>query len=118
MSLRRRDILLFRIAPTGRRSADLSCRQLYLRAVDAKCGASEEEAAAYEPWMGEPPLVRHHETPEQLIRNLSRELEECRVLRVVDAEWLTTTELRDGVDALVRAVRARGGEVSFERSSE
>jgi len=68
--------------------------------------------------MGEPPLVRERETPQQLIRNLSRELEECRLLRVVDAEWLSTAELRAGVDALVDAVRARGGEVLFERSSE
>ena len=74
------------------------------------------DATAHEQWMGEPPLVREHETPQQLICRLSLELQECRVLRVVDAEWLSTAELRDGVDALVDAVRARGGEVLFERS--
>src|SRR6478735_11892851 len=114
--MRRRDVLLFRIAPAGGPVADLSCRQLYLRTVNAQCGASEEDANAHEPWMGEPPLVREHETPEQLISSLRLKLQECRVLRVVDAEWLSTAELRDGVDALADAVRARGGEVLFERS--
>jgi hypothetical protein len=117
VSMRRRDVLLFRVAPAGGRIADLSCRQLYLRTVDAQCGASAEDAGAHEQWMGEPPLVRDRETPQQLIRNLGRTLQECRVLRVVDAEWLTA-DLRDGVDALVEGVRARGGEVLFERSTE
>lgn len=114
--MRRRDILLFRIAPTGGRTAELSCRQLYLRAVDAQCGASDEEAAAHEPWMGEPPLVRERATPQELIRNLSHELQDCRLLRVIDTEWLSTADLRAGVDSLMAAVRARGGEVLFERS--
>ena len=115
--MRRRDVLLFRIAPVGGRTADLSCRQLYLRTVDAQCGASDEEAATHEPWMGEPPLVREHATPQELIRNLIHDLQDCRVLRVIDVEWLGTADLRAGVDALVEAVRTRGGEVVFERSA-
>jgi hypothetical protein len=83
MSLRRRDVLLFRIAPTGGRSRS-SCRQCRLRTVDAQCGVSEEKLLTMN-HRYEPPLVRERETPEQLIRNLNRELGECRMLRVVDA---------------------------------
>lgn len=64
--------------------------------------------------MGEPPLVREHPSPRELLHNLDRDLKECDLLRVLDAEWLTTTDLRSGVDALVEAIRARGGEVLFE----
>ena len=105
--------MLFRVAPTGARTADLLCRQLYLRTVDAQCGASIQEAAAHEPWMGEPAAVfaRPETSP---LREIEDHLKHIDVLRVVEGEWLASTTLGAQIEPLLAAFRARGGRVELD----
>lgn len=111
--MNRRDFFLLRTEPRGR-VADLSCKRLYMRCLDAQVtgGERDESADSSEPsqWGGEPPARFLERAPRQLFEELDRELREVEVLRVVDSQWLVG-DLRRDFDNLMALFRARGGRV-------
>ena len=117
--MKRRDFLLLRVDPrtdeAAPREFELSCRQLYIRWLDADDAGSEpmRSAEPAEPsmWGGEPPAVLDLPTREQILEDLERELRGVDVVRVVDTQWLVG-DLKQEVERRIDTFRARGGRVS------
>ncbi|HJN43528.1 MAG: hypothetical protein QGI10_07120 [Vicinamibacterales bacterium] len=113
--MKRRDLLLLRTAEHDR-VVELSCERLFMRYNDARAIGGQlggAEGAGDAPWDGEPPTDIEERTCEELFQDLDRELRGADVLRVLDRNWLVGEELRQEVDALLAAFRARGGRVEF-----
>jgi hypothetical protein len=92
-----------------KRVVGLSCERLYMRWVDATTHAAH--AHAPDELFGEPPTKVAAETTDDLFAELDRELATADVLRITDEAWLRTPELRERVEAGVRAFERRGGRV-------
>ena len=107
--MNRRDFLLFKTVG-ARRVAELSCERLYMRVVETqRVSASSDESS--EGWGREPPAVFDALTADRLFADLERELRGVDVVRVVDRSWLAASDLKPRLEALLDAVRARGGRV-------
>ena|SRR5713226_7061091 len=116
--MNRRDFLCLRATPRGR-TLDLSCRGLYMRYLDSEVLAASASAASafdHEPWMGEPPTSFTPRTAEALLSQIEADLRDVDVLRVIDDEWLAATGLRERIEPVFAAFRARGGRVEFATS--
>lgn len=104
----RRDFLRLRRTERGR-VAEVSCHALFMRCADA--GLEPPDADAWEPWMGEPPLVVARLSVDEVLASLERDLHDAQVLRLHEAQWLESMDgaatMRDIVDRFV----ARGGAV-------
>jgi hypothetical protein len=116
--MNRRDFLSLRVSrevPT----LELSCHHLYMRCLDAlesSGGAAASEASVHEPWMGEPPSVFALPTADDLLRQVEEDLRQVQRLRVLDSEWLESTELGARIAPVLASFRARGGQVEFLKS--
>ena len=104
----RRDFLRLRRTERGR-VAEVSCHALFMRCADASLEAPD--AAAWEPWMGEPPLMVARPSVAEVLSSLERDLHDAQVLRLFEPQWLESMDgaatVRDIVDRFV----ARGGTV-------
>jgi hypothetical protein len=99
------------------RMLDLSCERLYLRWVDAQgrmIGRADEDATLEG---GEPPMRIAAETPEELLGELARRLDDADIVRIRDARWLSDEGLRGRVEAILHAFERRGGRVERGRSA-
>jgi hypothetical protein len=116
MNVNRRDFLLLRRknhnVAANIRTFDLSCKLLFMRWVDAEATGLQGKEPAGPPslWGGEPPARFAEATRQQLLQQLERELRDVDVLRVTDSEWLVG-DLRQEVETLMNAFRARGGRI-------
>ena len=124
--MNRRDFLALRVTPQGK-TLELSCHGLYMRSLDvqsleAPAGSAPDEQPAHftvfdhEPWMGEPPVSFAVPTADDLLAQLSIELAAVQRLRLLEPEWLDSTDLGHRLTPLLAAFRARGGEVMLEQS--
>jgi hypothetical protein len=107
--MHRRDFLLFR-TERARRVVELSCRRLFLRALEAE---ATRQATVADPLNveDEPPAVFDGPGVRDILRTIAADLASDDVLRLVGRVWLGDGELGDEVDALVAGHRLRGGEV-------
>ena len=105
--MKRRDFLFFKPEP-ARRIAELSCERLYMRVVDTQLVSAQ---AGDEPGEGEPPAVFETRTTEQVFADLERDLRGVDLVRVVDAEWLTSPDLKGRLESVLTAFRAAGGRI-------
>ena len=115
--MNRRDFLSLSTRDS-KRILDLSCERLYMRYVDASAGIgrpAESRALDRNPraWEGEPPNEIETPTAIELFETLERELADADVLRVRDADWLSSEAFGQEVEARVEAFRRRGGQVEF-----
>ena len=111
--MHRRDFLRMRIAPEGR-TLELSCRELYLRIVNAEfLAVSASEADDVQ--AGEPAASHDYVSIDAVVTEVEGRLREADVVRLIDDEWMASTELRQRVDPLLSAFRARGGSVISAR---
>ena len=113
--MNRRDFLRLRMTSSGR-TLELSCRSLYMWCLDSESPARQASGASsddHQPWMGEPPAVFGQPSAENLLRQVEDDLRQVDVLRVLDGEWLTSTDLGDRIEPVLAAFRARGGRVEF-----
>lgn len=107
--MNRRDFLLFRTE--GRtKTVELSCERLYMLYVDTRNAPGPEPADAYD---GEPPARFEMRSARQLFDDVGRDLSDVDILRLTHIEWLADAEFRSEVDALIAAVRTRGGQVEL-----
>jgi hypothetical protein len=107
--MNRRDFLLFRTE--GRtKTVELSCERLYMLYVDTRNAPGLEPADAYD---GEPPARFEMRTARQLFEDVGGDLSDVDILRLTHIEWLADAEFRSEVDALIAAVRTRGGQVEL-----
>src|SRR5262245_32244785 len=107
--MNRRDFLRFRT--DGRtKAAELSCERLYMLYVDTR---NTPEAEPPEEYDGEPPARFEIRSARQLFDDILRDLDGVDVLRVLHAEWLADAEFKREVDALIAAVKSRGGRVEL-----
>ena len=113
--MNRRDFLLLRTVASSR-VAELSCERLYMRQFDIRLTGRrpEVDVPGGDASAGEPPAVFDQRTTRQLFDNLERDLEGVDVLRVVDARWLASDDLRREFEALLASFRSRGGRVEFD----
>lgn len=114
-SMNRRDFLRLRTTLRGR-TLELSCRQLYMRFVDAQVARGDESrvsAEHHDVWMGEPAAAFTRRAPDALVQSLAEELRAVDVLRISDIEWLAATDLRTELEPLLAAFRARGGVLEY-----
>ncbi|MBI3493170.1 MAG: hypothetical protein HY047_15530 [Acidobacteria bacterium] len=81
--MNRRDFLLLK-TEAGKRSADLSCEQLYMRYVDAQADG----------------------TTAQLFEQLSRDLRDVASVRLTDTAWLSCEDLKRRLDSVLAAHRS------------
>ena len=107
----RRDFLRLRTTERGR-LLDVSCRTLFMRCADA--AIVREDVAEWDPRMGEPPLIIHRRSADDLLEAFEQDLRDVRVLRLLDAEWLDSLAGAPRIEAAIRAFRARGGVVEAE----
>jgi hypothetical protein len=105
----RREFLLFKKV-RGRHVAELSCERLFMRVVDSQLMRGSN-AGSNDPSAGEPPRVVDEITTHELFAGLERELRGVDIVRVVDAAWLTSAELRQRLDSVLDEFRAGGGRV-------
>jgi hypothetical protein len=108
----RREFLLFKKV-RGQRVAELSCERLFMRVVDSQLMRGSNVGSG-DPWVGEPPRVVDEITTDELFADLERELRGVDVVRVVDAEWLTSAELRQRLNSVLDGFRAGGGQTIGE----
>jgi len=107
--MNRRDFLLFRTE--GRtKTVELSCERLYMLYVDTHNAPGPEPADAYD---GEPPARFAMRSARELFEDVGRDLRDVDILRLTHIEWLADAEFRSEVDALIAAVRTRGGQVEL-----
>ena len=108
--MNRREFLLFKKV-RGQRVAELSCERLFMRVVDSQLtpGLAADSDG---PWVGEPPRVVHEITTDELFADLERQLRGVDVVRVVDAAWLTSADLRQRLNSVLDGFRASGGQVA------
>ena len=93
--MNRRDFLRLRVTPAGT-TLEVSCRTLYMRAVDASFDDN-------------PPFA-------EVIERVDEELRRTDAVRLLDSEWLATPRLQAWVEPLLSAFRARGGLVDRAES--
>lgn len=113
--MNRRDFLSFRVTQQGP-TLELSCHGLYMRCLDAQSCAAVD-AVGGEDWQcltGEPPAQLLMPSTDELFSALDHELHQVGRLRVMESEWLASTNLGDRVEPLLAAFRARGGRVDFQ----
>ena len=120
--MNRRDFLSLSTRDS-KRILELSCERLYMRYVDARSGIGRAgEPQAFDtnrrPWEGEPPLKIETPTTRELFAALERELAGADVLRVREADWLSSEEFGREVEAHVEAFRRRGGRVEFADAAQ
>lgn len=115
-TVHRRDLLLLR-AGSAERCMDLSCQALYMLHIDLMRtqggGAPVDQAHYEEPWLGEPPSVAASRSLGELFSELSRQLEDVDVLRVIDCTWIADESLTRELKKLVATVVTRGARVEF-----
>ena len=109
--LSRRDFLRLRTTERGT-LLEVSCRALFMRCADATI--VHEDVVEWEPRMGEPPLVIHRRSSDDLLEAFEQDLRDARVLRLLDAEWLASIEGAPRIEAAISAFRDRGGVVEIE----
>src|SRR5262245_39406967 len=109
--LGRRDFLRLRATERGR-LLEVSCRTLLMRCAGATI--VHEDVVEWEPWMGEPALVIHRRSADDLLEAFEQDLRDVRVLRLLDAEWLDGIDGAPRIEAAISAFRARGGVVEME----
>ena len=90
--------------------AELSCERLFMRVVDSQMVRGSNVGSDDTP-AGEPPRVVDEITTHELFADLERELRGVDAVRVVDAAWLTSAELRQRLDSVLDEFRAGGGRV-------
>jgi hypothetical protein len=105
----RRDFLLFR-TEGHTKTVELSCERLYMLFVDTRNAPGPEPA---DPYDGEPPARFEMRSAGELFEDLGRDLGDVDILRLTHTDWLADLEFKRAVDALVAAVRARGGQVEL-----
>ena len=109
--MNRRDFLLFR-TEEGARVVELSCRRLALRDLEWRLTASGPAADTPDDITeGEPPAAFDTQSVDQALDALARNLTPRDVLRLVDAEWVPSDDLRGRIEAIVSNHRTRGGRV-------
>lgn len=115
--MNRRDFLSLRVTREGK-MLELSCHALYMRCLDTRTGESAVDRATFdhEPWMGEPPASFTWPTTDDLLAQVSTDLEGVQRVRLLEPEWLASTDLGHRLTPILAAFRARGGEVMFEQS--
>lgn len=104
----RRDFLRLRHTERGR-VAEVSCHALFMRCADASLDTPE--TAAWEPWMGEPPLVVARPSVDELLASLERDLHDAQVLRLHEPQWLESMDGAATVREVIDRFVARGGVV-------
>jgi len=109
----RREFLLFKKV-RGQRVAELSCERLFMRVVDSQLMRGSSVSSDDRPWVGEPPRVVDEITTDELFADLERGLRGVDVVRVVDAAWLTSAELRKRLNSVLDGFRAGGGQTIGE----
>jgi hypothetical protein len=109
--MNRRDFLFLRSTPRGR-VLELSCKVLYMRALNAGAGVKSpaDRVFEHEPWMGEPP-TDFETTGVEWLHQIEDELCNVDVLRLLDEEWLASTGISEQLEPLLTAFRNRGGRV-------
>lgn len=114
--MNRRDFMLFR---RGNREpiAEISCRDLHLHIVDSEIAFDRAAADAWEPWMGEPPLVRASSPDiDAVFADLERQLESVRILKLCDLDWAAREDIRSRLEQLVTRFTSRGGRLELASS--
>ena len=106
----RRDFLRLRRTDRGR-VAEVSCHALFMRCADASLEAPD--AQAWEPWMGEPPLVVVRPSVGEVLASLERDLRHAQVLRLHEPRWLESMEEAAAIRAVADRFAARGGVVEL-----
>jgi hypothetical protein len=118
--MNRRDFLLLR-RDRSARIVELSCRQLYMRYLDAQVTGDrrgEEGDTVVDPWGSEPPAVFEERTFADVLRDLEPGLRDADVVRLRESEWLACGEVKRGLDDLLASFRARGGRVEWGKREE
>ena len=115
--MNRREFLLFKKV-RGQRVAELSCERLFMRVVDSQLPRGSTVGPDDRPWVGEPPRVVDEITTDELFADLERGLRGVDVVRVVDAAWLTSAELRQRLNSVLDGFRAGGGHVATISKNE
>ena len=118
-STTRRDFLLFKLEPRGP-ALVVDCRRLYMRSLDADLSAhrAENPDAAESSWEGEPPARFERWESDDLLRDVERDLQNVRRVRVVNRHWLASTPFAAQFEEALAAFRARGGEIEFASDSD
>ena len=73
----------------------------------------ENRDAAADPWGGEPPPVLEERTFADVLRAIENGLRDADVVRLNERAWLACDEVRQGLDGVLEAFRARGGRVEI-----
>ena len=89
--------------------AEVSCHALFMRCADA--GLDAPDAAEWEPWMGEPPLVMARPSVDAVLASLERDLHDAQVLRLHEPQWLESMDAAAAVRGVIDRFVARGGAV-------
>ena len=97
--------------------AELSCERLFMRVIDSELMRGSN-VDSDDPWVGEPPRVVDEITTDELFADLERDLRGIDVVRVVDAAWLTSAELRQRLNSVLDGFRAGGGHVATISKNE
>src|SRR6476646_627346 len=116
--MNRRDFLFLRRTSRGE-TLELSCRALYMRTldVDAPTTRSKDDVFNHEAWMGEPPTDFEKSAGDDWLGQLDTQLRSVAVLRLLDEEWLASTHIKQQIEPLLSAFRARGGLVEYSKTS-
>ena len=113
--MNRRDFLSLRATRPGE-TLELSGRALYLHYLDAQSPQSMQThptAETHEPWMGEPPAQFVQPSVDDILGQVERDLQRVHRLRILDGEWLASTDLGERLAPLLASFRARGGYVEI-----
>lgn len=115
--MNRRDFLFLRRTSRGR-VLELSCHDLYMRALNSEAVPAERASSLYdhEPWMGEPPTDFEISASDDWLRQIENQLKDVDVLTLLDEEWLKATPINDRIEPVIAAFRARGGRVDYGKS--
>ena len=127
--MNRREFLAFRVTRSGT-TLELSCEALYMQFVDARSGGGEipmpmaeadaaadvSQDASQDVWQGELTTMLARPSADELLARLERDLAAAQRLRILQAEWLGSTELGARLAPIFTAFRARGGELLVETS--
>jgi len=111
----RRDFL--RLRPTARgRLLEISCRTLFMRCSDA--GLEPGTSTDYEPWMEEPSALIRREPAERILSRIEHELNDARIVRLLEPEWLSSLAGGARLQSALAAFRKRGGILEYSPGSD
>jgi hypothetical protein len=90
-----------------------------MRTLDAQTPTTQADGAVFEhePWMGEPPADFQKSDADDWLRLVEAQLRDVDTLKLLDQEWLAPTGIKELIEPVLNAFRARGGRIEFGRST-